>query len=296
MENLLSQSLSYKVISDVLKVQKNEITEYYIYKKLGKNIKFKGNREVLLKMASDELKHYNILHKITGKNIKPSKWKVYKYYYIAKILGITFGTKLLERNEKISQKFYDKFSQFSNKFNEIKNDEKVHEKYLLNMLNEERLNYIGSIVLGMNDALVELTGALAGLTFLLRNTHVIASVGLVTGIAAAFSMSASDYLANKHDRSTKCPLKSSFYTGITYLLTVSILISPYLIFHNVYLALFVTFIDGLLIIFCFNFYASVVKNISFQRYFYEMVLISLGVALFSFLIGIIVRTFLNVDL
>ena len=35
------------------------------------------------------------------------------------------------------------------------------------MINDERLQYISSMVLGINDALVELTGAPAGFTFAL---------------------------------------------------------------------------------------------------------------------------------
>ncbi|MFO7814951.1 MAG: hypothetical protein R6V14_04350 [Halanaerobiales bacterium] len=40
-------------------------------------------------------------------------------------------------------------------------EEEEHEQKLLNMLEEERLNYVGSVVLGLNDELVELTYSLA---------------------------------------------------------------------------------------------------------------------------------------
>ena len=67
------------------------------------------------------------------------------------------------------------------------------------MIREKQLDYVGSIVLGLNDALVELTGALAGLTLALQNTRLIAIAGLITAIAASFSMAASEYLSNKSD-------------------------------------------------------------------------------------------------
>ena len=44
---------------------------------------------------------------------------------------------------------------------------KINESALLQLLDEEKLRYTGSIVLGLNDVLVELTGALAGLTLAL---------------------------------------------------------------------------------------------------------------------------------
>jgi VIT1/CCC1 family predicted Fe2+/Mn2+ transporter len=47
-------------------------------------------------------------------------------------------------------------------------DENQHESALLQLLDEEQLRYTGSMVLDLNDAQVELTGALAGLTLSLK--------------------------------------------------------------------------------------------------------------------------------
>lgn len=116
----------------------------------------------------------------------------------------------------------------------IVKDEDEHEKQLIDLIDEERLRYVGSMVLGLNDALVELTGALAGLTFALRNTHVVAMAGLITGVAASLSMAASEYLSTKSEEGAKNPLKASVYTGSAYVLTVLFLIFPYLFFTNLY--------------------------------------------------------------
>src|SRR3989304_527579 len=70
-------------------------------------------------------------------------------------------------------------------------EENLHEEKLIDMLDEERLQYAGSVVLGLNDALVELTGALAGLTLALQNVKLIALSGLIPGIAASMSMAES---------------------------------------------------------------------------------------------------------
>ena len=53
------------------------------------------------------------------------------------------------------------------------------------MIDEEKLKYIGAVVLGMNDALVELTGTLAGLTLALQNEKLVGVAGLITGVAFA---------------------------------------------------------------------------------------------------------------
>lgn len=78
---------------------------------------------------------------------------------------------------------------------EIQEDELKHEQKLLGMLDETVLRYLGSIVLGLNDALVELTGVLAGLTFGFQDSKMVAFSGLITGIAAAMSMAGSEYLS-----------------------------------------------------------------------------------------------------
>ena len=53
---------------------------------------------------------------------------------------------------------------------------------------------------------------------------------------------------------------------------------------------------GVLIIALFNYYISVAKDESFKRRFFEMAGLSLGVAVFSFFIGFLIRAFLGVDI
>jgi VIT1/CCC1 family predicted Fe2+/Mn2+ transporter len=176
-------------------------------------------------------------------------------------------------------------------------DEERHEHELLKAFDEELLRYVGSIVLGLNDALVELTGALAGLTLALRNTRLIALAGLVTGLAASLSMAASEYLSTKSEGESegKSALKSAVYTGLTYVLTVALLIAPYLIFPDYVLCLAVTLALSVLIILSFTYYTAVAKDLPFARRFLEMAGISLGVAVISFGIGYVVRLLLGVD-
>ena len=110
-------------------------------------------------------------------------------------------------------------------------EETDHENKLMGMLNEERLKYVGSMVLGMNDALIELTGALAGFTFAMQNTRIVALAGLITGVSATLSMTSSSYLSSKADGDPDA-LKSSLYTGAMYLVTVALMVFPYLIVPN----------------------------------------------------------------
>jgi len=279
----------------LLVYQENEITEYHIYQRLAGKVESPENRRVLQEIADDELRHYKEWREYTGQDVKPVKWRVWKYYLISRIFGFTFGVKLMERGEEGAQESYEQLKDTIDEAAAIVRDENAHEDALLEMLDEERLRYTGSIVLGLSDALVELTGALAGLTLALQDTTLIALTGSITGIAAALSMGASEYLSTKTEETTKSPVRASIYTGAAYLFTVLVLILPYLVLDNYYVCLAFTLTAAVLIIAFFSYYISVAKDERFKNRFLEMAGLSLGVAGFSFLVGFLVRAFLGVD-
>ena len=288
---ILAKEIDEKTRKFLLQSQKNEITEYHIYQKLAERSKDLHNKEVLTSISNEELRHYNIWKKYTGVEVKPNMGKVKRYLWICKIFGLTFGIKRMENGEAGAQKIYNQISDIIPEAKTIIEDEKNHEDKLIELINEERLDYIGSMVLGLNDALVELTGALAGFTLAFQNTLLIAMTALITGIAASMSMAASEYLSTRSEseQSNKKPLKAATYTGIAYIFTVIVLVAPYMLLNNVWWCLFISLGSGVIIIFVFTYYTSVAKSFSFKRRFAEMALISLGIAAISFFIGYFIR-------
>ncbi|HOJ00798.1 MAG TPA: VIT1/CCC1 transporter family protein [Anaerolineaceae bacterium] len=279
----------------ILVLQQEELDGHYTYLKLATAVKDEHNAQVLQRIAEEEMKHYQVWKRYTQRETKPKKWRVQFYYWLAKVLGLTFGVKLMELGEEKAQENYKELVDLIPEARQILAEEEQHENELLEMLDEESLKYAGSVVLGLNDALVELTGALAGLTFAFQNTQTIALAGLITGISAAFSMAASEYLSSKSEEGEKSPVKSAIYTGFAYILTVAILIFPYLVAKNFLVSLAWTIANAILVIAIFNFYISVAKGFDFKKRFFEMSLISLGVALFSFLIGNLVRRVFGIE-
>ncbi|MFP4385470.1 MAG: VIT1/CCC1 transporter family protein [Spirochaetia bacterium] len=292
MENGLPKHVRKKLIVD----QQHEIDSHHIYSRISNKTKNEENKRLLNKIARDELSHYELLKKHTGKSVKPNWIKIFYYSTLISIFGMTFGFKLMERGEKAAQEVdYMEMDRWIPEIKDVMKDEEAHEHELLNMINEESLKYVGSVVLGLNDALVELTGALAGLTFALQNTSIIALSGLITGIAASFSMAASEYLSSKADGESDAG-RSAIYTGGAYIITVILLVLPYLIFSNYIVCLAFTLLISVVIIFIFNYYISVAKDLRFWRRFGEMAGISLGVAAFSFGIGVLIRVIFNVEI
>ena len=194
--------------SRLLVFQKTELTEYHIYTNIARCLKDDTNRQVLEKIAADELAHAQLWQKYTGQKVKPDRGKITFFTFISRLLGFTFAIKLMEMGEEKAQGNYAALSDSTLEINRWIEDEEAHEKALIGMLDEERLQYAGSVVLGLNDALVELTGALAGFTLALQNTRLIALTGLITGIAASLSMAASEYLSTRSEDTRKDPARA----------------------------------------------------------------------------------------
>jgi len=279
----------------LLRFQQGEIDGYEIYKGLAKNVRDPANSKIIAKMSADELGHYRIWRRYSGQEVKANKLRIFAFRLLGRLFGYTFVIKMLEKSEDLASEGYAPYKARYPELEAIIRDEEEHEEQLLGMLDEESLKYSGSVVLGLNDALVELTGTLAGLTLAFQNTNLIALSGLITGIAAALSMAASEYLSTSSEETVKNPLKASIYTGLTYIVTVAILILPYLLFSSYYAALAVMLILGVLVIALFNFYNSVVREESFLKNFGRMTAISLGVATLSFGIGFLVRSVFGIE-
>ena len=280
---------------ELLTAQKTEITEYHVYKNIARTLSNPENRRIVEEIGEDEKRHYTIWKGYTNQEVQPNRFQVWLYTTISRIFGFTFGFKLMELGEERAQVNYERIADDIPEAREVIRDEDEHEDKLLEMLDEEALVYAGSVVLGLNDALVELTGALAGMTLAFANVNIIALSGLITGVAASLSMAASEYLSTSSEESEKHPVKAAVYTGIAYIITVALLILPYLLLDNAYIALAITITTSVVIIALFNFYISVAKSQPFGKRFFEMAGLSLGVAAFSFLLGFLIRNWLGVE-
>lgn len=288
-------SLDQALRARLLERQRDEITEYHIYLRLADMIGDEANRRTLQEIAEMERRHYETWRAVSGQEVRPQRFKVWFYTLLGRLLGLTFTLRLMELGEEKSQALYRQLAEHFPQAEDLYREESEHEEALILLLNERVLEYVSSVVLGLNDALVELTGALAGLTLALRNGPLIALTGLITGIAAALSMAASEYLSTKAEVGNKHPIRAAGYTGVAYILTVVVLISPYLVLPNYFMSLGVTLLLAVLIIAGFNFYVSVAKQEDFRRSFLEMTILSLSVAAFSFGVGYVLRALFGIE-
>ena len=293
----MNNTISKETLKFLLELQQNEVTEHAVYLNLAKFVKKEDDKNVLISIGKEEYAHAKILEKYTQKKLKPQKFKVFKFFILSIIFGYTFVIKIMEGGEKNAEYIYSKIVAEVPDAKKIAFDEEEHENKLIAILDEDRLKYVGSMVLGLSDALVEISGTLAGLSFALQDNKLVALSGIITGISATLSMASSEYLSAKAD-GDKNALKSCLYTGIMYLITVSLLILPYLVYpNNHYLYALITMLCVVVfIIFFFTYYVSVAKSLPFKKRFFEMAGISLTVAGISFLVGLLVKHFLGIDI
>jgi len=285
-------------LRQILSVQREEITVVEIYQRIASTIHDSHNRAVLRGIAGEELEHYHFWKSYTAADISPDRFRILVTSLLLRVLGFTFTLKFLasrharDVNKAVIEAIPDAET--------ILRKDESHKRQittLTDILDEERLHYVSSIVLGLNDAIVEFTGMLAGLTLALQDNKLITITGLVAGISASLSMAATEYLSRRseesHDKRLK-PWKAAIYTGITYILTVALLLLPFIVIKSPYMALPFTLAAALIVIFGFTFYISVAKSLNFRKRFAEMAIISMGIALLSFILGIGVRLVLHV--
>jgi len=288
--------LPEKLRKAILEFQKNELTESIFYEKVAKKLKGK-NKDTLEMISKDERKHYEKWKEITQQETSPSIWNIVKYFILWRIFGLTFILKLLERGEEKAEESYREMLMYIPEAKEILEDEEKHEKELMEMIDEKRLQYISSMILGVSDAIVELTGTIAGLTFAFQNSRLVGIAGIITGIAATLSMSVSEYLSQKSElEKGKSPLSAALYTGFAYITAVTFLVLPFFLVNRVFIALSLSLLSALIIIAIFASFISVIKEEPFKKFFFEMTILSFSVAGVSFLIGAIARRALGIEI
>ena len=222
---------------NLLTLQRDETTLCEVYRRLAGLEKDPVRRRTLLRIMQDERRHCEVLRSRTGRTVAPDPKRVLWYVGMVRVLGRAFVVRQMEQCEKGTAASYSRYPE-REEFVRIASEERRHGEELTTLAGGMRLCYISSVVLGLNDALVEFTGALAGFTLALNEPRLVALTGGITGIAAALSMAASEYLATKSEKGReKHPLRAAVCTGVTYLVTVAILILPYLLFSSALAAL-----------------------------------------------------------
>jgi len=277
---------------DFVKYYEDEYVDHVVYSKLANQEKKGDRKEILIKLAMQEKRHMEFWAKLIDNDIRIRfllKLRIYFTIFLRYLFGLTFAIKFLERNEKKVIAEYKKVldgmvGENKEKLQEIIQDEIEHENYWISQIKEGSVTYIGFIVLGLADAIIEITGVHAGFLGVTTSTIIAGIAGLVVGVSASIAMAAAAYLQAQQGNIGK-PRISAIYTGLSYILAAVALATPYFLTHNMWLAFTLSLIVALLLLAYFNYYSAVLsERVFLKEYLFNSGLILLT-AFVSFLFG-----------
>lgn len=279
----------------------NQYRGYIIYSELAQIETSPHFKKILKNLARHELGHFNFWKQFaTTEKFTVSPFERWMYRSARKTLGLVFIARFLERHEQRLIGHYQHFIRETHNLKlkkqagQIIHQEQKNEQILISQIKEEKVEFISSIVLGLSDGLIEITGALVGFALAFGQNSVVALTGSITGLAAALSMSSSAYMQASYEQ--KDARKAAVYTGITYLTVVVLLLLPFLITSTISAALIAL---GIIIIFIIggtSYYTAILFQRPLQRQFLQMLTFTAGVAAVTFMIGILLQHFFEVEL
>ncbi len=278
---------------------RKELTEHLVYHKLALREKKPANRELLEKLSLQEKGHYEFWKSLLpGEDPRPYAFSLRVMPLMRVFFGVTFVSKLLETHEKASVEDYERIlpripEEHRVTLLAIIEDEKTHEQSLIGSLQERRVAYLGFVALGLADAIVEITGVHAGFLGVTHETLIAGISGVIVGFSAAISMGSAAYLQAKQDPQ-KTPFASAIVTGVSYLASVILLALPYFLLHAMLPAFAASTTVGIFLLAAFTFFSATVFDRAFWHDITESVLLMLGTAGASYILGTIVGTAFHV--
>ncbi len=260
-------------------------------RRVGKNTSF---AEALTQLSATERRHFEFWMKyLPGEQPKFSKAKLYLILLLKRILGITFAVRFLERHESKTIHEYRSVeplipAEDRSAFDQMLRDEEKHEKDFSNRVESSSVLYISFVVLGLADALVEITGIHAGSLGIYNVTEIAGLAGIIAGGAASLAMASAAFVQAKQGFKGSAR-RSATYTGVSYFITAVILAAPYFLTKAMIGALGISTALAVVILAMATYYSSVISGKPFRRDFVEILLIMFGVTIALYFFGTFIR-------
>ncbi|HYY91262.1 MAG TPA: rubrerythrin family protein [Candidatus Dormibacteraeota bacterium] len=284
----------------------DEYADRSVYLALSRREKNPEFKKALENIANGEQSHYEFW-KIYAPDAKVSSKRLRSYVIllIRMVLGLTFTLKFMERHEGKLHEHYRKIAESippgdKARFQEMMASEEGQEDLLIGKIQENRVKYMSFIVLGLADAVVEISGIHAGSLGIYGKTELAGLAGIIAGMAASIAMGTAAYAQAKQGF-TGSAKWSAIYTGVSYMITAVLLAMPYFLAANITppnlaqeIALATSLVIGVVLVATMTFYDTVISARAFKRQFGEIAGIILAASLALFIIGTVVGQYLGI--
>jgi VIT1/CCC1 family predicted Fe2+/Mn2+ transporter len=275
----------------------HEWSDYTLYERLSRTVDADSLfAEVLKKLSSTEHGHYEFWRKyVPGEEPKLERLKMYWILFLRRFFGLTFATRYLDRHEEKVVKEYQGLAGLipeSDKvaFDAMVADEMEHEKAFALEAESSAVRYISFVVLGLADALVEISGIHAGWLGLFDKTEIAGLAGVIAGGAASMAMASAAFAQAKQGFKGSARL-SAVYTGVSYFITALILATPYFLTPNMIEALASSLTLAVIILAITTWYSVVIQEKHFFKDFVEILIILFATTIIVFALGAIVSAY-----
>jgi VIT1/CCC1 family predicted Fe2+/Mn2+ transporter len=296
----LQEVLSPDLVKLAAKSARDEYTDGAVYRMLSRHEKNQSFKKALEDLARGEQSHYEFWKNYTPTDttVKVRKLKVYFTLLLRLTLGLTFTMKFLERHEDALHERYRQMVENippadKARFEAMLEEEEHQESYLMGEIHEGRVKYMSFIVLGLADAVVEISGIHAGSLGIYAKTELAGLAGVVAGMAASIAMASAAYAQAKQgfEGSAKW---SAIYTGVSYMFTAIFLALPYFLTSSMVTALGVSLVVGVALVAAMTYYDTIISARKFKRQFAEIAGIILAASFALYIAGTLIRQLLGI--
>jgi VIT1/CCC1 family predicted Fe2+/Mn2+ transporter len=285
-----------------LESARDEYTDHVVYKRLSESTKEPKLKEILSTLSNTEYRHYEFWKKYVAPDakIRANTWSIYVTLFLRAIFGYSFAIKYLEKHETSVIKKYKLVKnsipeEDQRQFDEMVRDEEEHENTWMEQMQGRYLKYISFIILGLADAIVEISGIHAGSLGIYHSTEITGLAGIVAGAAASIAMASAAYAQAKQGFQGS-PSVSAIFTGVSYFINAIVLAAPYFFTKSQEVAISSSIVLAILIIAFVSYYNSVVSQSHFLRDFSELAGIMLGASAALFLFGLLIRSVFGITI
>jgi vacuolar iron transporter family protein len=297
----LQETLSPELVKLAAKSARDEHTDGAVYRMLSRHEKNQSFKKALEDLARGEQSHYEFWKIYThDAHVKVRRLKVYFTFLLRLTLGLTFTMKFLERHEEALHERYRQMLKNippadKARFEAMMEEEEHQESYLMGEVHEGRVKYMSFIVLGLADAVVEISGIHAGSLGIFNLTELAGIAGILAGMAASIAMASAAYAQAKQgfEGSAKW---SAIYTGVSYMFTAIFLALPYFLTSSMIVALGVSLVIGVALVAAMTYYDTVISARKFKRQFTEIAGIILAATLALYIAGTLIRHFFGITI
>ncbi len=304
----------------VRKLYISELLDYEIYSRLADAEENAELKHLLKKLANTDKRHMHLWGKaasITEPYVASrfARLKISAYLIAERLLGAPFVLMILSKNEISALERYTNAikgkrlnAEDSKRLSLIIKEERENQAEIQEkaVKYSSQLSNIKSIVLGLNDGLVEVLAAVAGIAAIASSSVIVALAGIIIGISGTLSMAGGVYLSAKSHgllgedevdydvKGNSTPFSEALYTGIYYFIGAFVSVLPFLLGLSGFEGIITSVILASLVLTTASVLIAVASGTSIRKRVFEMLAISLGAVAITVILGTIARLYFGI--